>query len=408
MARAIGWAAAVWLAAAGSAAAGEAGDLARAHLYAGTIAEGAAALEAMTVAAPDDAEAWYGLGMLRFAGAVEGLGQALHRHGLVQGGGMELALLRLPVPPNDAPETLTPEAFRTVLSDFETRLAAAEAALSKVGDATVKLPLDLTRVRMRFDPAGAAPDRSLWAVFAEMNGADAGQASASTLEVGFDAADAAWLSGYSHLLMAFTGFVLAYDTSETVTTGIAYWFPRSSEAYRALDDATLPSLNSWERPIAEAISFFHGIHWPLKEPQRMPAVRAHLKAVTATSRESWRLILAETDNDREWVPSPTQAGVIPGLTVDQAQVEAWHGVLDLLDGVLDGTVLLPHWRLTGGFDLKAFFEEPPAVFDLVMTITGPSALPYLRTGGQTVSQDDFWQLQGAFQGQFMTYAVWFN
>ncbi|MEO0970116.1 MAG: hypothetical protein AAFX80_17740 [Cyanobacteria bacterium J06639_18] len=32
----------------------------------------------------------------------------------------------------------------------------------------------------------------------------------------------------------------------------------------------------------------------------------NLQTVTALSRQSWKLILAETDNDREWLPNPKQ------------------------------------------------------------------------------------------------------
>ena len=43
----------------------------------------------------------------------------------------------------------------------------------------------------------------------------------------------------------------------------------------------------------------------------MKSALAHLEAMIALSRESWKFILAEPDDDHEWVPNPKQHSVLP-------------------------------------------------------------------------------------------------
>ena len=86
---------------------GDAAKLARQHLYAGTLGAGAAELAARAAAAPDDREARFALGLVRFAQAVEHLGQSLYRHGLRPPKSVSVPLLRFPVPLNPRPESIT-------------------------------------------------------------------------------------------------------------------------------------------------------------------------------------------------------------------------------------------------------------------------------------------------------------
>ena len=56
----------------------------------------------------------------------------------------------------------------------------------------------------------------------------------------------------------------------------------------------------------DVASFVHLLHVPVKEPARMGSALKHLEAMVALSRESWKLYLAETDDDHEWIPNPKQ------------------------------------------------------------------------------------------------------
>ncbi len=56
----------------------------------------------------------------------------------------------------------------------------------------------------------------------------------------------------------------------------------------------------------------------------------NLQAVTVLSRQSWKLILAETNNDREWLPNLRQKGVIPNAAVTQPMIDNWLAFMNRL------------------------------------------------------------------------------
>src|SRR5215831_3606537 len=95
----------------------------------------------------NDREARFGLGLVRFARAVERFGQSLYRYGLTPPKTLSVPLLRFPVPANPAPEPITYQVFRDMLKVFEDDLTSAAAALQKVGDDDVGIVVDLARVR---------------------------------------------------------------------------------------------------------------------------------------------------------------------------------------------------------------------------------------------------------------------
>jgi hypothetical protein len=164
-------------------------------------------------------------------------------------------------------------------------------------------------------------------------------------------------------------------------------------------------MNDEIAPIADFVSFLH-IRWPVSEPERMATVRTHLKQMIALSRESWKAIEAETDDDREWIPNARQTSPFATLQVDAERIAAWYQVLDEAEAVLNGEKLVPHWRFQQGFNLRRVFEEPQP-FDLVLWITGPAALPYLEDGPVT-TPEDWARITEAFGGRFGLFALWVN
>ena len=137
-------------------------ELAREHLYAGTLAPGEAVLAAKVDADGGDREARFGLGLVRFALAVEHFAQSLYRYGLAPPKTLSVPLLRFPVPTNPTPEPTTYQAFRDILKVFDDDLASAEKGLQNVGDGEVAIVVDLARVRFDLRRDGrAADDESL-------------------------------------------------------------------------------------------------------------------------------------------------------------------------------------------------------------------------------------------------------
>jgi hypothetical protein len=394
----------------------EAGDsalLTRQILESGPVGPGEKDMAARLTAAPSDNEARFGLGMIRFAQAIERYGQRQYRFGLRAPHNMMIPLLRFPIPENPAPEEITYEKQREGLRALLDDLATVEATLAPMTDSEVKIVVDLNNVR--FDLRGdGKPDDSetLASIIARLRMAPhASSDKLAPFEVAFDNGDAFWLRGYCHLMSASIEFVLAYDWRPTFERTGHLFYPRVAAAPFDLGaqsaDTQRDGFFGDSFQIADLITLVHEIRWPLVEASRMQSAHAHLKQVIAMSHASWKSILAETDDDREWIPGPRQKnGVIASMPVTQEQVDGWLSALDDFDAALDGAKLVPHWRFKQGFNLKKVFFEPRE-FDLVLWVTGYGAAPYLEAG-TTLSGKEWRQWQGVFGGNFLGYAFWFN
>jgi hypothetical protein len=376
-------------------------------LESGALADGATSLTAMIAADPGNDDARFGLGMVRFIQAVEHLSQGLYRYGLQPPHTFLMPIVRLPVPENPNPEPIDYGKFRQLLLTFVTDLTAAEKALAGIGnDSDTKILVNLVAIRYDADGDGAvAADERITDVLARYMEIMPQELAAGPLVVAFDRADAIWLRGYCHVLMALGEFLLAHDWHESFDDSFHVFFPKAHSPFQ--EALSRPSDDGWrsEVAIADLISFLH-IRWPVGEPGRMAAVRRHLKAMVALSREDWVAIEAETDNDREWIPNPRQTAAFDSPVVTADQIEAWHSVLDKFDALLDGKVLMPHWRLNKGINMRRVFDEPQP-FDLVLWITGPAALPYLEDG-PVLTSDEWAKITAAFRNNFGSYAIWFN
>jgi hypothetical protein len=374
-------------------------------LRTGRLADGATALGAMIANDGANDEARFGLGMVRFVQAIEHLSQGFYRYGLQPPRSVMMPIVRLPVPDNADPEPIDYDKFRALLLTFAADLDSAEKTMAGMATADVKIPVDLVDIHYDADGNGTVtPDETLTAALARFLDVDAREIGTRPMTVAFDRADAYWLRGYCHVLMALSEFLLAYDWRESFDDSFHIFFPR---AHSPFQEALAPpghGFISSETAIADLISFLH-IRWQVVEPQRLVAVRDHLKQVIALSRQDFAAIVAETDNDREWIPNPNQAGA-SGSPVTANQIAAWHAVLDTFDGLLDGKLLMPHWRLKQGVNLRRVFTEPRP-FDLVLWITGPAALPYVEDG-RILTSEEWGDLTSAFEGSFGSYAVWFN
>ncbi|RWM30989.1 hypothetical protein [Mesorhizobium sp.] len=382
-----------------------------------TVSERNTALSALEAAAPDDPSSAYAAGAGEFFTALEILASGLHRHGFESPQSFMLPLMRLPVPDNPNPEPLTYEEFRVILVAFRDRLEKSAATLGSVpADADIGMVVDLARAGIDLNEDGnIAPDESIAAIMASLSrGNIDSSAAAPQLTFRFDRADGYWLQGYAEFLMAQADFWLAHDFKAMFDGSFHMLFPR---AKLPLQDTLVPpdggmsgSIFASEWRLADFVSLVHLVNWPVAEPERRQAARRHLLEMIRLSREDWKAILAETDNDREWLPGPQQKGVNPltGLEVGEEQVMAWLATLTMAEDLLEGRVLLPHFRITGkGINMKRFFDEPKP-FDLVLSITGPAIAPYVESG-KILTSDDFDQIQREFGGAgFLIFALWFN
>ena len=360
-------------------------------------------------AAPHDNEVRFGLGLIRFALAIERFGQRQYRFGAHLPPHASAPFFRLPVPGNPAPEAITYEKQRETWQGLLDDLAKVEATLAPMTADPTAIVVDLSAVRLNFGDADKAI--TLGAIVAALQHPLEPQASEpEPFEVKFDYADALWLRGYCRLLSASLEFVLAYDWRET--------FNRTGHLFysRVVPPAFAPDAESPTQPefplgdsgeFADFVVLLHEVRWPLLDFKRLARGHAHLKQTVALSRASWTAILAETGDDREWIPGPGQThAAVPGMAVTRAQVDTWFGFLDDVDAVLDGKKLLPHWRFAQGFNLKRALLEPRE-FDLVLWVAGYGAAPYLERG-PILSWEEWRRWNAAFHDNFLAYAFYFN
>jgi hypothetical protein len=392
--------------------------LAEKYLLDGKLAAGVKALQPRLETEPKDDQARFGLGVVQFLQTFEHLGGSLYKYGLrTEKSFLRPApQLRKFLPQNPKPETLTYTAAGRVLQTFVDDLVKAEATLAGVKDAEVKLPLHVALIKI--DPFGQDEPISAAFLFGRLDGVpEETRKQAEKLVIGFDRGDVSWLRGYCHFLAAWGELLLAVDGQEAFEHGAHLLFEKVETPYdflleqrKAFDEATWGEVPLW----SDVVAFAHHLtRLPVKEPARTKAALAHLEAAVAQGKEMWTYILAETDDDDEWIPNPRQTGVL-GVKVTQQMIDTWLGTLDEAEQILKGKKLIPFWRGKAGergVNLRKVFTEP-RTFDAIDWVQGTAAAPYLENGPLTKLADPRVgrRLTDAFGGPFglIGFGFWFN
>ena len=144
----------------------------------------------------------------------------------------------------------------------------------------------------------------------------------------------------------------------------------------------------------------------------MKRAHAHLRATLASSRAMWKHYQAETDDENEWIPNPSQTGAMQ-IEVSDEMVATWLRAIKESEAVLEGKKLIPFWRgedPTRGVNLRRVFLEPRAL-DPILWIQGTAATPYLEQGEITnfAEPRTLQQINNTFGGwNFFGFAFWFN
>lgn len=414
---------------AGAAQAGEIGDQLAQKLYDGTLRDLAAPL--VTACDAGEGDACFALGLLEITGAYETFAQALYRHGAVAPNSSAFGLIlgmsadAPPTPANPDPEPLTYDGFREILEEFVASLDQAADHMKRAGEGTpFVVAIDPLRVRMDLDGDGeAAEGETLGMLLNEAGGfleipmpglPPSGKTktkspdAAPDTTIGFDNADAIWFAGYANVTATPFDIALAHDFSQLFDAYFHRVFPEAGLPMQAYSHghSTVMMDADGDTAIADLIAAIHTANFPVIDSQRLAGVLTRLGTITALSRQNWQMILAETDDFRELVPSPSQTSLIPGQEVTQEIVDAWLDTLDTLDEIIAGDLLLPHWRFSQGFSLKTFFETSTET-DVVMLFAGQGALPYLQDG-PVADAASFAELNRVMGDDWPMFAAWFN
>jgi hypothetical protein len=310
---------------------------------------------------------------------------------------------------------LTYAAARQLVQTFVDDLAKVEATLAEVKDPAVKLPLHVGLVKI--DPFGQGKPISAAFLLERIEGMPATSQQATDLVIGFDRGDVSWLRGYCHFLSAVGELYLAVDGQHAFECTAHMLFEKVETPHAFLLEKRSPvdeNILSNTSAMSDVISLFHQTtRLSIKEPARTKAALAHLEAGVVQAKEMWKFILAETDDEHEWIPSPKQSSVV-GVKVTQEMVDAWLETLNEAEQVLKGKSLIPFWRgeMDGrGVNLRRVFLEMQS-FDVIEWVQGTAATPYLEKGTLTKFADPRTgtRLNNAFGGpfNFIGFGFWFN
>ncbi len=375
-----------------------------AFLSSGKFEEGIASLEAHLKLEPKDDTARFGLGAIQFVSAVQRLGQKMAVYGprpRFDFSGRP-AIADVPAPA----EPLTYARLREINQEWLDDLAKIVATLAKITSEEIKLPLHVGRVTMNL---GTAETRSLTLLPVMRQFQLTRNGREADFVIVFDRADVDWMRGYCHLLSALSEIMLAYDGQGLFDVAAHRLFQHAVVPHPFLLEPNRSPNGGWFQfeEIADAVAIIHMLRFPLVEPKRMPVALAHIEQTLSLSRQMWKRIQAETDNDREWIPGPKQTGAI-NVGVTQEMLDNWMLALLETEQIVQGKKLLPFWRgkPTRGVNLRKAFLEPRQL-DIVLWVQGTAATPYLEEGELT-KPDTWQQINRAFGGQFVGFGMWFN
>jgi hypothetical protein len=405
-------------------------DELQSYLRQGKIADGAKAFSKQLQEKPDDATCRASLGILQFLEAFEKLGQAYYRFGVNSKNRQVVTFFQIDVPKNDHPEEISSADARAFLVQFLEQLQRSEKTLSELKPSGLKLPLDVCKIYLDIDKDGLTSERESFArIMSTIMGSGArNQAIPASITFAFDDADMVWLRGYTHVLSGIFEMMLAYDWDDAFDRVAHLICPRVKSPYMFLQQEG-DSQFSWQsKELLDVIAFVHVLNFEVREGERMPKALEHFEQVIALSRETWRLIRLETDNDREWLPGPAQQSLILNNRVGGSMGDDWNLVLDQAERLLQGKELLPFWRGVHGSPISLFLNARnldqmqfhpklginvrkiftnPKRFDLVLWLQGTGVAPFLEEG-QRIDLQSWQAMSGLFQGRLPFFAFWIN
>lgn len=219
--------------------------------------------------------------------------------------------------------------------------------------------------------------------------------------------------------------VLAHDWQDAFERTAHLYFSKPVTPYPFLLEEG--ETRNWSaNEISDLIAWFHLLRFDVKEPKRMLLALEHFEKVIALSRSTWKLIEEEKDNDREWLPGPSQNAMVLNGQLGGQLGANWSLVLDRSEAILQGKELLPFWRgFEGsnsftiinpgssarfhpelGINLRRVFTSPTR-FDLILWIQGTGLGPYLEKG-KLVDLEAWSNLSRSFGGRLPFFSFWIN
>lgn len=390
------------------------GELLAGHLSQGTLAHGVPELAARVAARPRDQELRFALGLAQIARAGEKVSQGLYRYGFSPPTATLLSTNPAALMINPAPQPVSYEALRQLAAEAVRDLDEAAATLALVDSPQVKVRVNLADIRFDVDGDGRGSESetvgSLLSVL--MPAAPAAVPRVGGRQgIAFDRADAIWLRGYANLVAAPLDFILAHNFEPAYTATFHRFFPSGPLPMVSPAPASVQTGQGFMNSetfglLADAVAFVHLLNGPVVEPERRLRVRQRLLQVVALSRQNLAAIEAERDNDAELLPNSRQVAADGTTRLSEGSFTAWRAVLTNAEQVLNGQLLVPHWRFRQGVDVRRLLDEGRD-FDPILIATGQGVVPYLRAG-PVLKQSQAMELASRLGTRPWLTLFWFN
>ncbi len=353
------------------------------YLFSGKLKQGEKDYSNYLKSNGNDTQAYFELGIIQFLYAVENFigdfSKCINYRNFMDTD-LSLETYQKPISYKD---------FRGIFERYYINLEKATKSLNKV-DSEVKTPIHLGLIHLDVNGNGKIEDAeklgSLFSrIFSEM---EITEDSIKEFYISFDTADAHWLSGYCYLMMHLMDIFLAYDWEKLF--------------YQIAPYMNIKTTNNIDNNSVEFLYF------RLLYPERLKNSYVDIMKTISNSRTSWDYILKETDNEHEWIPSPSQTGPFPDVVITEDMIEMWRLFLDEIESVYMGKKLLP---ITGSSDgplmnvNKFLFNGKD--LDFINFNAYYTFEPYIEEG-EPANIELTQQMQNTFRGNFWLFAGWFN
>jgi len=345
----------------------------------------------------------FALGSVRFLRAIEKSLQLRYRFN-ADFSEIGLPVLRLPLPANENAEDPKPSLVADLFRTLDTDMALVRETLS-VDSEPFGVRIDLSKIWFDINMNGQRDDgeSAIKAFSFAFDAAISDQT--ADLIVRFDIADTAWLRAYTHLLSGISNLVLAYDPTDVIAD-----VQSGSKALNALRDSTRARsifMSPNDENFVDLFAMAYGALNTLPNKAHTQAAHAHFIQMIEDNFLFWEQVAVETDNTSEWIPNAMQDAAL-GFDLPADTGPAWTAVLSDAKAVLQGELLISHWRIgpDAGVNVAKFLENPAAV-DIVTWVQGYGLLDYMEKG-PTVSSENLRRIQQMFGGNALLYMVLLN
>jgi hypothetical protein len=340
--------------------------------------DGLEAADAALAARPRTPEAGFQLGGIRFLRAIETMLQV--RYDSYDGTVPFIPGMDAPLPPNPNAK-FSPDFIESALKGALEHLDGAQAALKPATDGEFASELPLDALWLDIDHNGRRAEWESLRALLEGLGAQADWESFDG-KIRFDTADAEWLAAYVHMISGMSEMVLSVDPTNAIRT--VYEGRQKMEAVGAVGARDpLFGTDDMIDQLAAVLLALDG----KPDAARTRKALEHFRGMISHNRKFWPEMMAETDNDHEWLPNPSQTSPF-GVEITQEIATGWQEVLAELEEMLEGRALVPFWRTPPGdpaspngvgINMRKLLTDPGDM-NVALLIQGAAIASYLEKG----------------------------